>query len=526
MVFSMKLPSYGLRAGILTQLIFLIVAAMLLVNVAMLNFHQRDLISAKGDMGRLLIGALAQKTGNLLETGKRGMKDLDSDINFKRDISELLSNGGYLGLVIVDHNGEPAISVNLSPEAKERGLNLARITMETMAWSVNYYGITWGVLWLAKNEISISSPLIFNGRSLGGININAPLQPIYQSIRESEKFILFYIILDTIILALVGIYLLSRIVVKPIHKLLRMTEEYKDGDIIPSMAEYPGNEIGNLSRSFGVMLRRLDDNKKELKTHISLLEEANRRLKEAQREIISSEKLASVGRLAAGIAHEIGNPIGIILGYLEMIRKGNITDLEKKDFMDRVQTEITRVNRIINQLLDFARPSSGKKEEGRVHELLSDTVNMIRPQSIMEEIKINLDFRASKDKVLADPNQLHQVFLNIILNAVDALSRDGLTEGKEKKELRIMSENPNKSIIEIRFIDNGPGIAEEELIHIFDPFYTTKEPGKGTGLGLSVCYWIVEGQGGEIRAESVMGKGTTIIVSLPLHGLQNGGDGQ
>jgi signal transduction histidine kinase len=522
----LKLPSYGLRAGILTQLIFLIVAAMLLVNVVMLNFHQRDLISTKGDIGRLLISALSQKTGNLLETGKREMKDLDSNIDFKRDMSELLSNGGYSDLVIVNDNGEPAISVNLSSETKERSLNLARIAMETMDWSVNYHGITWGVLWLAKSEISISSPLVFNGRSLGGVNINASLRPIYQSIRESEKFVLFYIILDTIILALVGIYLLSRIVVKPIHRLLRMTEEYKDGDIIPSMAEDARNEIGNLSRSFGVMLRRLDDNKKELKTHISSLEEANRRLKEAQKEIIRSEKLASVGRLAAGIAHEIGNPLGIILGYLELIRKGNITDQEKNDFIGRVETEITRVNRIINQLLDFSRPSSGKKEESRVHDLLSDTVNMLGPQSIMEGIKINLDLRASKDKVLADPNQLHQVFLNIILNAADALSGEGLTEEHDKKELSIMSENPNESIIELRFVDNGPGIAEEELIHIFDPFYTTKEPGKGTGLGLSVCYWIVEGQEGEIRAESVVGKGTTIIVSLPLYRLQNGGNRQ
>lgn len=522
----MKIPSYGLRAVILTQLIFLIVAAMLLVNVVMLNFHQRDLISAKVDIGRLLIRSLVQNTGRFLETGERRMKDLDSDINFKRDISELLAGGGYSGLIIVDHNGEPAFSVNLSSETRQRGLNLARIAMETMDWSVNYHGIIWGVLWLAKSEISVSSPIIINGRSLGGINISAPLSPIYKSVMESEKLVLLYIILDTFILAVVGIYLLSRIVVKPIHRLLRMTEEYKDGDIIPSMVEDQRNEIGNLSRSLGVMLQRLDDNKKELRTHISSLEEANRRLKEAHKEIIRSEKLASVGRLAAGIAHEIGNPIGIILGYLDLIRKGDITDQEKTDFIDRVETEITRVNRIINQLLDFSRPSSGKKEENRVHDLLSYTVNMLKPQSIMEGIKINLDLRASRDTILADPNQLHQVFLNIILNAADALSGEGLTDEPGKKEIRIISENPNESIIELRFIDNGPGIAEEELIHVFDPFYTTKDPGKGTGLGLSVCYWIVEGQGGEIRAESVTGKGTAIIVGLPIHGSRNGGDGQ
>jgi len=511
---------------ILTQLIFLIVAAMLLVNVVMLNFHQRDLIRAKVDMGRLLISALAQNTGRFLETGGRGMKDLDSDINLKRDISELLAEAGYSGLIIVDHNSEPVLSANLASDTRQRGLNLASIAMEAMDQSVNYHGITWGVLWLAKSEISVSSPLIISGRSMGGINISAPLGPIYKSVMESEKLVLLYIILDTLILAIVGIYLLSRIVVKPIHRLLKMTEEYKDGDIIPSIVEDQRNEIGNLSRSFGVMLQRLEDNKKELRRHISSLEEANRRLKEAQKEIIRAEKLASVGRLAAGIAHEIGNPIGIILGYLGLIRKGDITDQEKRDFIDRVEAEITRVNRIINQLLDFSRPSSGKKKESRVHELLSYTVNMLRPQSIMEGIKINLDLRASRDMIMTDPNQLHQVFLNIILNATDALSGIDLTKEPGEKELSITSENPNEYTIELRFIDNGPGIAEEELIHIFDPFYTTKDPGKGTGLGLSVCYWIVEGQGGEIRAESVIGKGTAIIVGLPIQGSRNGGDGQ
>ena len=522
----MKFPSYGLRAGILTQLVFLIIAAMLLVNVAMLNFHQRDLVRAKADNGRLLIRAVAQTVGRLLETSEMRLKDLDLNIDFKRDMSELLTNGGYLGMITVDHNGEPAFTANPSSETKQRDLTLARAAMGMKEFSVNYHGTTWGVLWLGKSEITISAPLIYKGKSLGGITISASLRSIYQLIMESERLVLLYIILDAIILVLVGIYLLSRIVVKPIHKLLRMTEEYKDGDIIPSMAGNPRNEIGNLSRSLSVMLHRLDDNKKELETHISSLEEANKKLREAQKEIIKSEKLASVGRMAAGIAHEIGNPIGIILGYLELIRKGDLTHQEKKDFMDRVETEITRVNRIINQLLDFSRPSSGKKEETGVHDLLLDTVNMLKPQSIMEEIKINYDFKASRDRVLADPNQLQQVFLNIILNAADAFSVEGFKGEQETKEITIMSANPEESIIDIRFIDNGPGVAEEELLHIFDPFYTTKEPGKGTGLGLSVCYRIVEGQGGEIRAESIIGKGTAIIVILPLHGQQNGGNGK
>ncbi len=512
----MNLPSFGLRAGILAQLIFLIIAAMLLVNVAMLDFYKRDLIKAKVETGKVLIQALGQNTRRLTEYRQGLSKELELDAGFKRDVSELLSNAGFSGITLVDHNGDPAFTANLSAEKARLSLTLARAAMGGTEPSVTYHGIAWGVLWLDKREMNISSPLLFNGKSLGGITIAASLLPTYRLIRESEKLVLLYIVLDAIILALVGIYLLSRIVVKPIYRLLRMTEGYKDGDMIPPLQGAPRNEIGDLSRSLSIMLHRLDDNKKELKRHISSLEEANRKLRDAQKEIIRSEKLASVGRLAAGIAHEIGNPIGIILGYLQLLREEHITDQEREDFIKRVETEITRVNRIISQLLDFSRPSSGKKEENGVHELIMDTINMLKPQSVMSKIEVNPQFRASSDRVTADPGQLRQVFLNIILNAADALAGDQIKKG-QAREINIATDNLENSLIEIRFTDNGPGMDEKELIHIFDPFFTTKEPGRGTGLGLSVCYRIVEEYGGEIMAESAPGKGMTIIVDLPLY---------
>jgi signal transduction histidine kinase len=262
------------------------------------------------------------------------------------------------------------------------------------------------------------------------------------------------------------------------------------------------------------MLRRLEENKRELQSHISSLEKANRELQQAQDEIIRSEKLASVGKLAAGIAHEIGNPIGIIIGYLDLLNSEDITEVEKKDFLNRIESEITRVNRIIRQLLDFSRPSSGEPAKTRVHDMVKMTLSMLGPQPMMESVRTALELKAQNDTVLADPNQLQQVFLNIIMNAADALA-EGKEEGEEKW-LTIKSERIGGSI-ELRFFDNGHGIPEKELLRIFDPFYTTKEPGKGTGLGLSVCYRIVEGLGGAIRAESKTGEGTTIIVSLPLY---------
>ena len=486
-----------------------------MVNVAMLNFSERDLVRSKVDIGILIIRAIEQNIKYILENDDRKLDEIYSDIEFQEDLEQLLTTGDYPNLVIVDHSGLPLFTYTLSEEVRASNIILAREAMGTMTETINYSGSTWGILWLRKKDVSISAPLLMEGRPLGGIAINSSLDNIYELLRDTEKLIILYIILDTIILAIVGIYLLSRIVVKPIHRLLKMTEEYKGGDIVPSIAENAKNEIGSLSRSLSNMLQRLDENKKELNAYISSLEEANKNLKQAQKEIIRSEKLASVGRLAAGVAHEIGNPIGIILGYLELIKKDDITLEDKKDFLERVESEITRVNRIINQLLDFSRPSSGKREKISVHELILDTVNMLKPQSIMEGIRINTDFRALKDRVFTDPNQLKQVFLNILMNAADALKTEDTPKKENTKELTIKSVNSG-NLIELKFKDNGQGMAQEELDHVFDPFYTTKEPGKGTGLGLSVCYRIVEDEGGSIHAESAPGEGMTIIIEFPL----------
>jgi signal transduction histidine kinase len=305
-------------------------------------------------------------------------------------------------------------------------------------------------------------------------------------------------------------------VVKPIYALLHITDEFKDGEPFPQLAEPPGNEIGRLFRSLNMMLKRLEENKKELKGHIASLEKANVEIKKAQNEIIRSEKLASVGRLATGVAHEIGNPIGIILGYLDLIKKGDLNQEEKNDFLNRMESEIIRINDIIRQLLDFSRLTNDEQKETSVHKLILDLIDMLKHQPMMAGIQTQTVFEATKDTVYADPDQLKQVFLNVVMNAADAMEREEGPDDFSTKVLTIKSLVMDDSM-ELRFTDTGSGIPEQELEHIFDPFYTTKEPGKGTGLGLSVCYRILEGLGGAIRAESVVGKGTTLIIDLPLH---------
>jgi signal transduction histidine kinase len=229
-----------------------------------------------------------------------------------------------------------------------------------------------------------------------------------------------------------------------------------------------------------------------------------------------------VGRLSAGIAHEIGNPIGIVMGYLELIKQKDISNAERDEYIHRTEAEIERINTIIRQLLEISRPSNAGLKVVSVHDLIDDIAEVLDMQPLMSSIALERRLEAQNDKVLADSNQLRQVFLNLMINATDAISSDGkAVNGKLLIQSSLTGETPEqpqepKTHLKIMFVDNGPGIPEENIGNIFDPFYTTKEPGKGTGLGLSVSFMIIEGFGGKMTVSSDIGEGTTMTLLLPI----------
>jgi signal transduction histidine kinase len=271
------------------------------------------------------------------------------------------------------------------------------------------------------------------------------------------------------------------------------------------------------------MLKRISADKEKLRSTVLSLERANTELKQAQKDIIRVEKLASVGRLSAGIAHEIGNPIGIVIGYLELLKQADVTEAERDEYIQRTEEEIERINSIIRQLLEVSRPSDTGRMAVALHDLIHDTADVLRVQPLMSNIDLTLDLAATEDIVLADPNQLRQVFLNLIINAADAISgAEEITGGKLKISTALEKNGSHDSHgasdkLKIMLVDNGPGIAEENLSNIFDPFFTTKDPGQGTGLGLSVSFMIIESLDGKMTGVSELGKGTTMIISLPLY---------
>jgi len=488
---------------------------MLLINVVMVKFAERDLIDAKVEMGRLLIHTIGQTVAYETISGHKLLNGPGSVPRAGKEIARLLRMGGYSNVLVVNSTGARLFALGSWGKLKEDALVRSRETLTRPKSSLEFLGEVWGVIWLAPEMIRISAPFFYAGRLMGAVAIGADLVPLYQGLRKSERLILIYICLNAVILVLFGSYLLSRTVVKPVHRLLTITDKFEEWPSLFDQEESSKNEIGQLSRSLKMMLKRLETNKRELKANISSLEEANLEIKKAQDEIIKSEKMASAGRLATGVAHEIGNPLSIILGYLELLKRGDLKSGEDKDFVERIESEVTRINRIIRELLDFSRPSSAEHEETGIHQLIRETVNMLEPQPMMDRIEIRQELNATKNVVWAGTAQLKQVFLNIIINAADAMIDTDPSDGLSPKVLNIETGNEDASIV-ISFTDTGIGISSEGLCRVFDPFYTTKEPGKGTGLGLSVCYTIIEGLGGTIRAESIPGKGSKFIVTIPL----------
>ena len=240
-----------------------------------------------------------------------------------------------------------------------------------------------------------------------------------------------------------------------------------------------------MSTALNRMIRRIASDKRILQKNLSALAKANEDLKRAQQEIVNAEKLASVGRLSAGIAHEIGNPIAIIIGYLDLIRDPDSTDEEKADFIQRTEKEINRIHKIIRQLLDFSRPSGEFTRSVLVHQSIEEIIEIVGIQPFMTDIELESGFQAFSDNVQADPDQLKQVFLNLLMNAADAIAESPRADdGKIHISTEIDEAEDKDNFIRVVFQDNGSGISSDQINLIFDPFYTSKSPGKRHGAGI------------------------------------------
>ncbi len=506
----------GLRTKIALNIAILLFVAMLLINIVTVMTAKRDIIRKEAARGQFILSALKVDLLNSLNFGAGSRPHIST-----AQVFGPLAESGVTGALVLGKNSERLAFGRVSRTLQEELLKHCRNVMQSKQRETHFFGTTWGVFWKQRRDLIISSPLLQNGQVLAGVSIVLPLEGIYTTLRRSQQMLFVYLVINTVILTFIGIYRLSKLYFQPLARLARRAEDYREDDEMLFAVRKEDNELHKLSGALNSMLRRISADKEKLRSTVNSLEIANLELKKAQEEIVRAEKLASVGRLSAGIAHEIGNPIGIVMGYLELLKQKDTPDGEKEEYIQRTEEEIERINTIIRQLLEISRPSNAGLKIVSVHDLIDDIAQVLNVQPLMSNIELECCLEAQNDNVRADANQLRQVFLNLIINAADALSTaDKAVNGKLEIKSALVAEKQEQTTkgqqhLKIMFIDNGPGISEENIGNIFDPFYTTKEPGKGTGLGLSVSFMIVEGFGGKMTVHSQKGEGTTLSILLP-----------
>src|SRR4030095_3233135 len=224
-------------------------------------------------------------------------------------------------------------------------------------------------------------------------------------------------------------------------------------------------------------------------------------------QLIQNEKLTSIGLLAAGVAHEVNTPLAVISSYSQMLRKEISPEDSRYKLLEKITKQTFRASEIVNNLLNFSRTNATEFTEVDVHQVIRDTMALLEHQLKSARIRVEQEFRAEFPITFGNAGKLQQVFLNLLVNARDAMPEGG--------ELHAITATMN-SKIEILVQDSGTGISRENITKIYDPFFTTKKPGKGTGLGLSVSYGIVQEHGGTMSVESKLGAGTAFRLELPL----------
>jgi signal transduction histidine kinase len=543
----------NLRMEIIINISLLMFAAILLIGFTISKMNEKKIIQEKIENGERMIQDF-QVMIDFITREKKEVSLVHPVI--KKELQDFIriyaKEGNFHDLVITDPELKVVASKRM--ELVEKGYLSDFMTNAIRSGQFNTnIEKSGGFLSTHYQKLILCSPLWFRGKIAGGVQMEIPLGDVMAHLLESQRMILISIILDAIVLIVFGSFLLSRVLVTPLKELVQLTQKISEGDFSQKIEVTSKNEIGQLISSFNRMIERLKENQENLDSHLKSLESANKQLKQAQEELIRTEKLASIGRFAAGVAHEVGNPLGAILGYASILQKNGIDREESKDYLKRIEKEIERINRIVRELLEFSRPSTFEIRDVETNKVLENSISLLSYQKNFRNIQTQLNLQQNLPMVKGDESQLSQVFINIILNGIDAMPGGGILEIKTEEHIvedlfpsrlevpyaRRRRGDPSESdylrlrkpdllsslltkfskgdhLVKIRISDTGVGIKKEDLERIFDPFFTTKSPDKGTGLGLSISLRIVESMGGEIKVESEVGGGSAFELYFPI----------
>lgn len=350
--------------------------------------------------------------------------------------------------------------------------------------------------------ISAYAPLYGIDRRIIGMFYTGILEAKYHDLSVNTIWLFMGITFLGMVIAFVISFWMGHSIIRRIRILKQATQAISAGNLEYQLPPGRSSGFDMLDEAFNNMARSLKDR--------------DERLQKAFQRITRTERLASLGQMAAGVAHEINNPLGGILLYSNLVLEEMSVDHPGRKNMEKIIYQTDRCKKIVQNLLDFARTPSGDMKPMDVNGVILTSLNLVKDQSPFLGVKIESDLSGELPPVTADLSRMEEVFLNLFINAADAM------EGKGT--LWIATWLSSTGAVKISIRDNGKGIDKAYLPHIFEPFFTTKDPGQGTGLGLSITYGIIQKHNGIIDVESEAGKGTTFVITLPS--CLNGGDGE
>lgn len=485
----------GLRAEIIINIALLVVAALLFVSFLLLRLTERELLEER-----------LQRLHNIMDLLSQG-GDLSPPASTRLPAGELQrllpADSGAISIILTDRD------LNLlGPTTEMSGADrseLRRVRSEGEASTKLRYASLWYPFGVSEENVAvITVPVRDRLQVVGILQARFSLVDIHRRIVAAQRLVLVCVALYGTVLLLFGIYLLGRTVVAPIRRLMTASARVASGDLDQPLDLKGPREILELADSFNTMQEGLKASQEETLKTIRSLEQANHILNETRDELVRSERMASVGHLAAGMAHEIGNPLGAVIGYLELL-KSDLPGGTSRDLVERSAMEAARIDRLVRDLLDFAAPASSAVVTLDPVEVFAEARDLLRYQGIFDHLCLNDTLPSSLPLIRMDRHRLVQVLINFLLNARDASVTGG--------EIRLSGGEQGDSVW-LSVADRGEGIETEILPHLFDPFFTTKAPGKGCGLGLSVCHRIAADAGGRIEVRSVVGEGSEFILWL------------
>jgi signal transduction histidine kinase len=481
-----------------TRLTVLLALPVILIVLLFSDLHQRQ-------SSALVRTELTRAGRSIARVSQLAMEDYlrDHQLDDARELVDLIT--GYervLGFRLFDEHGNLIYQSTLPRHAPDIDAKLLAEVLRTRK-ATETQSVA-GSEPLASFVLPLSNS---DGAPLGAVEVMERETFIDEAASADRRSIAALTIAMLLTTGIVLFVVTRWIVGKPIAELVASFREVGSGDLSARIPVRRDDEIGRLAAGFNAMCERLQSSQRALIEE----QEERRRTEEGLRK---AEHLASVGQLAAGLAHEIGTPLNVIGGRAEALRK----KLEGNEVASRnlsiIVSQIDRISHIVRRVLDFARAREPKVAPTPLDGVVRSVVEFLELQFEQRGVRIETDFPPDLPPALVDAEQIHQVFLNLATNALDAMPRGGTLSVRVIPPSLAESDGTGDLIVE--FHDTGTGISPENLNRIFDPFFSTKDVGQGTGLGLSVSYGIVREHGGRIEVLSELERGTSVRVHLPV----------